>query len=82
MDLLGSVPEYLILHHTWARGVPLIFALLHKTTTYDFQIVLGYKVTTYNIIAHKVLEKTFHLMAGKTYSEVDQGASIRAGWGS
>ena len=31
MDTLGPVPEYLILHHSWARGVSqlLFYAIYH-----------------------------------------------------
>ena len=39
--------------------------LFHQTTIYDFQMTKGYKGTTYNISAHKGLQKTFHLIGRK-----------------
>ena len=45
-------------NHIYLRtAIYLSIYLFHQTTIYDFQMTKGYKGTTYNISAHKGLQK-------------------------
>jgi hypothetical protein len=53
----------------------------YQTTTYDFPMIKGYKVTTYTMLAHKGLQKTFQMTRQEkdTVSEETRTAQVTSG---
>ena len=71
-----------LVYSTLTIAVRLILSYLYsyQTTTYDFPMIQGYKVTTYTILAHKGLQKTFQITRQEKDTVSEETSSGHIWW--